>query len=77
MFFFFFPVQFDKLGLTDNQNPYGVLPPTLDRGMGRAAGMMIADYIAELMNNRRHKREVPKPPSNANFHGGERLIFHT
>lgn len=32
-------IDFDKLGLTDNENPLGVLPPIFGaRNMGRAAG---------------------------------------
>lgn len=31
-------IDFDKLGLTDNENPLGVLPPVFARSMGRAAG---------------------------------------
>lgn len=31
-------IDFDKLGLTDNENPLGVLPPIFARKMGRAAG---------------------------------------
>lgn len=31
-------IDFDKLGLTDNENPLGVLPPLFARSMGRAAG---------------------------------------
>ncbi|KAK6630552.1 hypothetical protein RUM43_014537 [Polyplax serrata] len=72
-----FTIQFDKLGLTDNQNPYGVLPPTLERSMGRAAGVMMADYIAKVLSSRRHKREIPKAPPEANFHGGERALLYT
>lgn len=70
--FISFSVQFDKLGLTDNQNPYGVLPPILGRSMGRSAGIMVADYIAKMIDSRRGKREAPTPPPDANFHGGER-----
>lgn len=31
-------IDFDKLGLTDNENPLGVFPPLFARSMGRAAG---------------------------------------
>lgn len=34
------PVDFDKLGLTDNENPLGVFP-FLGRSMGRAAGTFL------------------------------------
>lgn len=37
-----FAVDFDKLGLTDNENPLGVVPPVFGaRSMGRAAGSLI------------------------------------
>lgn len=34
-------IDFDKLGLTDNENPLGVLPPIFARKMGRAAGTVL------------------------------------
>lgn len=55
-----FLVDFDKLGLTDNENPYGVLPPLLARSMGRAAGNFLADYIGNILDRRRGKRWVFK-----------------
>jgi hypothetical protein len=68
-------VDFDKLGLTDNENPYGVLPPVLARSMGRMSGILLADYIGQVLRQRRFSRAAPpppQPPSFANFHGGER-----
>jgi hypothetical protein len=50
-------IDFDKLGLTDNENPLGVLPPIFARSMGRAAGSMLADYIRKYLN-RRQKRDL-------------------
>lgn len=41
----YFLVDFDKLGLTDEQNPLGVLPPVFARSFGRAAGSMLGVYI--------------------------------
>lgn len=49
-------VDFDKLGLTDNENPFGDVPPLLARSVGRAAGGVIADYIGNILENRRAKR---------------------
>ena len=73
-------VDFDKLGLTDNENPYGVLPPVLARSMGRMSGILLADYIGQVLKRRRISRAEPPPPQPpfANFHGGERydLLFH-
>lgn len=71
-----FTVDFDKLGLTDNENPYGALPPVFDkRAMnGRKAGMALADFIAGFMKRRLHKRDL-QPPSNA-FQGGERALLY-
>ncbi|XP_062708007.1 uncharacterized protein LOC115266582 [Aedes albopictus] len=60
-------IDFDKLGLTDNQNPLGVLPPLLARSMGRAAGSILADYVSDYMRTRRRKRNVPNFTGNENF----------
>ncbi|XP_058067248.1 uncharacterized protein LOC131216710 [Anopheles bellator] len=59
-------IDFDKLGLTDNQNPLGVLPPLFARSMGQAAGSALADYVSDYMRVRRRKRSLPDP-SNENF----------
>ncbi|KAJ8927537.1 hypothetical protein NQ314_019982 [Rhamnusium bicolor] len=75
----FVSVDFNKLGLTDNENPYGVLPPLLARSMGRAAGGLLADYIGNLLEHRRSKRsniELPKKPHVNAFHGGERALLY-
>ncbi|EFN75762.1 hypothetical protein EAI_09766 [Harpegnathos saltator] len=70
-----FTIDFDKLGLTDNENPYGGLPPAFDRNLkSRQAGMMMADFIAAFIKRRLHKREIT-PPKNA-FHGGERALLY-
>lgn len=75
----FVSVDFDKLGLTDNENPYGVLPPLLARSIGRAAGNMLVDYVATILKGRRGKRSTqekpPEPPPHA-FHGGERALLY-
>lgn len=72
----FFPVDFDKLGLTDNENPYGALPPSFDRKLrSRQAGMMMADFIAAFIKRRLHKRDITEVPKNA-FHGGERALLY-
>lgn len=70
-------VDFDKLGLTDNENPYGVLPPVLARSVGRMSGMLLADYIGQVLERRRHSRasSPPRQPPYANFHGGERYYL--
>lgn len=39
-------IDFDKLGLTDNENPLGALPPLLARSMGRAAGSYLGEHWA-------------------------------
>lgn len=70
-------VDFDKLGLTDNENPYGDLPPFLGRSMGRAAVSLMADYIGQYLDRRRGKREVAIAPKVEDavldkLHGGER-----
>lgn len=77
-----FAVDFNKLGLTDNENPYGVLPPVLARSIGRAAGGMLVDYIASVLQKRRGKRSAqgkpPEPPPAMKhaFHGGERALLY-
>lgn len=86
MHFFFTPspflVDFNKLGLTDNENPYGVLPPLLARSLGRTAGSMLVDYVADILSRRRGKRspgEKPQePPTEFKhaFHGGERALLY-
>uniref|UniRef100_A0A182MF05 Uncharacterized protein n=1 Tax=Anopheles culicifacies TaxID=139723 RepID=A0A182MF05_9DIPT len=58
-------IDFDKLGLTDNQNPLGVLPPLFARSMGQAAGSVLADYVSDYMRLQRRKRSVP---SSSNDH---------
>lgn len=89
-FIFRSTVDFDKLGLTDNENPLGVLPPVFGRSMGRAAGSMLAHYVGEYLHTRR-KRDVSSQQSGSSsetdtpplpddqkhaFHGGERAILY-
>ncbi|XP_026742652.1 uncharacterized protein LOC113504514 isoform X1 [Trichoplusia ni] len=78
-----FKIDFDKLGLTDNENPYGAFPPILARSMGRAAVSMMADYVGQYLDRRRGKRsttetvapEVEKAILDR-MHGGERAILY-
>ncbi|XP_012272033.1 uncharacterized protein LOC105695238 [Orussus abietinus] len=71
-----FTIDLDKLGLTDNENPYGSLPPVFDRAMNsREAGTMMADFIASFIKRRLQKRDAPDAPRNA-FHGGERALLY-
>ncbi|CAH0381335.1 unnamed protein product [Bemisia tabaci] len=74
-----FTIDFDSLGLTDNQNPYGVLPPLLGRSMGREAGSILANYIAHLLNHKKAKRSLPLPekPPEVKHLGGERALLYT
>lgn len=69
------------MGLTDNENPFGVLPPGLARSMGRAAGGLLADYVARMFAHRRLRRstpmEPPPPETKHAFHGGERALLYT
>ncbi|XP_044263897.1 uncharacterized protein LOC123010820 [Tribolium madens] len=80
-----FTIDFNKLGLTDNENPFGVIPPVLARSMGRAAGGILADYVGSLLDHRRRsksKRSIeetaPQPPEQYKhaFHGGERALLY-
>jgi hypothetical protein len=45
--------------------------------MGRMSGMLLADYIGQVLERRRHSRASPPPrkPPYANFHGGERYYL--
>ncbi|XP_011861871.1 PREDICTED: uncharacterized protein LOC105558669 [Vollenhovia emeryi] len=71
-----FTIDFDKLGLTDNENPYGALPQSFDRKLkSRQAGMMMADFIAAFIKRRLHKRDMTEMPRNA-FQGGERALLY-
>lgn len=58
----FATVDFDQLGLTDNENPLGILPPVFGRSMGRAAGSMLSHYVSQYLHVRR-KRDAPTPPT--------------
>lgn len=65
--------------MTDNENPYGDLPPIFARSMGRAAASAMAEYVGQYLDNRRGKRSTnePIPPETERmvldkFHGGER-----
>lgn len=42
-------IDFDKLGLTDNENPLGVLPPIFARKMGRAAGSALGKSVLKTI----------------------------
>ncbi|ALC44419.1 CG7201 [Drosophila busckii] len=54
-----FPVtiDFDKLGLTDNQNPLGDLP-FFARSFGHGAGQMVGEYVARYLHVQRRKRDL-------------------
>ncbi|KAH8406792.1 hypothetical protein KR222_003431 [Zaprionus bogoriensis] len=54
-----FPVtiDFDKLGLTDNQNPLGDIP-FLSRSFGHSAGRMVGDYVSRYLHVQRRKRDL-------------------
>ncbi|KAF4519987.1 hypothetical protein B566_EDAN005487 [Ephemera danica] len=77
-----FTIDFDTLGLTDNANPYGVLPPILARSMGRMAGSAVSAYVSSLLDARRrntrgvHVQSTPPPEARAVLHGGERALLY-
>ncbi|KAI8040282.1 uncharacterized protein LOC128258454 [Drosophila gunungcola] len=60
-----FPVtiDFDKLGLTDNQNPLGDLPPLFARSFGHEAGHMVGEYVARYLHVQRRKRDLSEQRS--------------
>ncbi|XP_073840212.1 uncharacterized protein [Musca autumnalis] len=68
-----FPVtiDFDKLGLTDNQNPLGDLPPIFARSFGHSAGEMLGDYVTKLLHFKRKRdlSEQNKAPASASSGG--------
>uniref|UniRef100_A0A1B0GPY3 Uncharacterized protein n=1 Tax=Phlebotomus papatasi TaxID=29031 RepID=A0A1B0GPY3_PHLPP len=49
-------IDFDRLGLTDNENPLGVLPNIFARSMGRATGMLLSNYISSYMKGRKKRQ---------------------
>ncbi|XP_066249049.1 uncharacterized protein [Euwallacea similis] len=69
-----FTIDFDKLGLTDNENPFGDVPPLLARSMGRTAGGIFADYIGDMLDRRRAKRSPPE--TSGHLQGGERALLY-
>lgn len=76
-------IDFDKLGLTDNQNPLGTLGPLFARSMSQTVGEQLADYVYKYLKHGRRKREansvdheIPKLPIENAFHGGERAILY-
>ncbi|CRK95453.1 CLUMA_CG008922, isoform A [Clunio marinus] len=84
-------IDFDKLGLTDNQNPLGTLGPFFGRSMGRSAGSILADYVYKFLKHRTKRdigndfmkinqieNEIPTLPDEHKhaFHGGERALLY-
>lgn len=68
-------VDFDKLGLTDNENPYGVLPSAFD-ATGRDQGSSTAEFIASFVKRGLSKREaIADSPKNV-LYGGERALLY-
>ncbi|CAD7003384.1 unnamed protein product [Ceratitis capitata] len=43
-------IDFDKLGLTDESNPLGDLPPIFTREFGRSTGHVLGDYVARYIH---------------------------
>lgn len=70
-------VNFDELGLTDNENPFGAFQPLFARSLGSTMGSILTGYVADFMGNRRSIRstrsipDLPKP-IHSYFKGGER-----
>ncbi|XP_017755242.1 PREDICTED: LOW QUALITY PROTEIN: uncharacterized protein LOC108547303 [Eufriesea mexicana] len=70
-----FTIDFDKLGLTDNENPYGVLPSAFD-ATAREQGPNAAEFIATFVKRAISKREaIADLPKNA-LYGGERALLY-
>lgn len=49
-FLYLILVDFDKLGLTDESNPLGDLPPIFTRQFGRSTGHVLGDYVARYLH---------------------------
>ncbi|XP_076165660.1 uncharacterized protein LOC143145803 isoform X2 [Ptiloglossa arizonensis] len=70
-----FTIDFDKLGLTDNENPYGALPSAFE-ATARDQGPTTAEFIAAFVKRGLSKREaVADVPKHA-FYGGERALLY-
>ncbi|XP_067612673.1 uncharacterized protein [Eurosta solidaginis] len=50
-------IDFDKLGLTDESNPLGDLPPIFTRQFGRSTGRALGDYVANYLQHK-SKRDL-------------------
>lgn len=75
LFVIIFTVDFDKLGLTDNENPYGALPSAFDT-TARDQGSNVAEFIATFVKRGISKREaLADLPKNA-LYGGERALLY-
>lgn len=63
-----FPVtiDFDKLGLTDNQNPLGDLPPIFARSFGHSAGEVLGGYMARYLNYKKKRDLSAQDQSSSN-----------
>ncbi|KAH8302604.1 hypothetical protein KR044_008781, partial [Drosophila immigrans] len=61
-----FPVtiDFDKLGLTDNQNPLGDLP-FFGKSFGHGAGRMVGEYVSRYLHIQRRKRDLSEQRSSS------------
>lgn len=76
IFCFVIIVNFDDLGLTDNQNPFGGFP-LLSKKIGRSMGSVFTEYVDQVIRGRRSIRSVPPLPKpiHSYFQGGERYIL--
>ncbi|XP_033327987.1 uncharacterized protein LOC117221279 [Megalopta genalis] len=71
-----FTVDFDKLGLTDNENPYGVLSSAFEDTAGDRASTT-AEFVASFVKRGLGKREASQDlPKNA-LYGGERALLYS
>lgn len=67
-------VQFDQLGLTDNQNPFGGFASLLGKKRGQRTGKMLNDYVGKWMEGQRLTGSASAQQNSIHkyFHGGER-----
>ncbi|EDW17221.1 uncharacterized protein Dmoj_GI16625 [Drosophila mojavensis] len=71
-----FPVtiDFDKLGLTDNQNPLGDLP-FFARSFGHGAGQLVGEYVARYLHVQRRKRDLSAQQSSSPYRVEDTLQY--
>ncbi|KOC63346.1 hypothetical protein WH47_04795 [Habropoda laboriosa] len=71
-----FTIDFDKLGLTDNENPYGALPSAFDATAREQGSSNTAEFIATFVKRGLSKREAIADLPKDVLYGGERALLY-